>query len=164
VLFRSPTLTEAAPAFELTSPAFTPGNPIPAQFTCSGENVSPQLEWSAPPAGTQSLALILDDPDAPGGTFTHWVLYDIPAAARGLAENVPGDERLADGSLNGVNSAGKPGYTGPCPPSGRHRYFFKLYALDSQPASSSGMNAAQLVQAMQSHVLGTAGLMGTYGR
>jgi hypothetical protein len=149
-------------AIQLTSTAFTQGNPIPAVYTCTDRNISPPLAWSDPPAGTQSFALIMDDPDAPGGTWIHWVLFNLPAAARGLAENVPPGDRLPDGSLSGKNSWGRSGYGGPCPPSGTHRYFFKLYALDGLLGSSAGANAARLVKAMQGHILGTAELMGTY--
>lgn len=149
-------------SFELTSPAFTQGSPIPAKYTCTGENVSPELKWANLPTGTQSLALILDDPDAPGGTFTHWVMYNLPAIQAGLKEDVQPLERFSDGSLSGKNSAGKLGYTGPCPPSGTHRYFFKLYALDGKVALASGATAGQLVQAIQGHVLAETELMGTY--
>ncbi len=158
----SPIPTEAAMSFQLTSTAFTQGNAIPPIYTCSGKNISPPLAWSNPPAGTQSFALILDDPDAPGGTFTHWVLYNLPAAAGGLEENIPASPQLSDGSLQGRNSAGGSGYTGPCPPSGTHRYFFKLYALDSALSLPAGAGAAQLQQAMQGHILGNIELMGTY--
>jgi Raf kinase inhibitor-like YbhB/YbcL family protein len=120
------------------------------------------MSWTDPPAGAQSLALIMDDPDAPGGTWTHWVLYNLPASARGLPEDIPPDARLADGSQHGKNSWGKPGYGGPCPPSGTHHYFFKLYALDSLLDLPGGTNAAGLLGAMQGHILGQAELMGTY--
>jgi len=147
---------------QLTSPAFTQGNPIPAIYTCSGRNISPPLAWSDPPAGTQGFALIVDDPDAPGGTWTHWLIYNLSSTAIGLREGLQPLERFGDGSLSGKNSWGKIGYGGPCPPSGTHRYFFKLYALDRLLSIPSGANAAQLVQAMEGHILGTAELMGTY--
>jgi len=149
-------------AFELTSIAFTQGSPIPAVYTCTGRNISPPLSWSQPPDGTQSFALIMDDPDAPGGTWTHWVIFNLPAAAGGLAENVSPAGSLPDGSLQGRNSWGKTGYGGPCPPSGTHRYFFKLDALDQQLDLPSNADAVRLVKAMQGHVLGSAELMGTY--
>jgi Raf kinase inhibitor-like YbhB/YbcL family protein len=149
-------------AFELTCTVFPQGNPIPAVYTCTGRNISPPLTWNQPPAGTQSFALIMDDPDAPGGTWTHWVLYNLPASALGLPENVPLDERLSDGSLQGRNSWGKTGYGGPCPPSGTHRYFFKLYALDRLLDLPSNADAPRLVKAMQGRVLGSTELMGTY--
>ena len=118
--------TEPPMPFELTSPAFVHGDPIPVKFSCDGEDISPELVWGDPPEGTQSFVLIFDDPDAPGGTWIHWVLYNIPAEARGLAEGITADPILADGSMNGKNSWGTLGYGGPCPPSGTHRYFFKL--------------------------------------
>jgi Raf kinase inhibitor-like YbhB/YbcL family protein len=149
-------------SFQLTSPAFTAGNPIPGVYTCTGRNISPALVWSDPPAGTQSFAVIMDDPDAPGGTWTHWVLYNLPASALGLPENVPLDEHLSDGSLQGRNSWSKTGYGGPCPPSGTHRYFFKLYALDRLLDLPSNADAPRLVKTMQGRVLGSAELMGTY--
>ncbi len=148
--------------FKLTSTAFSQGDPIPPLYTCTGDNISPPLIWSGTPAGTQSFALILDDPDAPGGTFTHWVLYNIPASSGGLAQDVRASAQLPDGSLQGKNSAARNGYTGPCPPSGTHRYFFKLYALDGRLDLPSGASAGQLQQAMQGHVLANAELMGTY--
>jgi Raf kinase inhibitor-like YbhB/YbcL family protein len=151
-------------AIQLTSSAFTQGNPIPAVYTCNGKNISPPLEWADSPSGTQGLALIVDDPDAPGGTWTHWVIYNLPASKISLDEGIHPLERLPDGSLNGKNSWGKLGYGGPCPPSGTHRYFFKLYALDHPLSLSPGASAAQLVKAMQGHILATAELMGTYRR
>lgn len=149
-------------AIQLTSTVFTQGNPIPATYTCTGRNISPPLAWSDSPAGTQSFALIVDDPDAPGGTWIHWVIYNIPSTEAGLKEGTQPLERSGDGSLNGKNSWGKFGYGGPCPPSGTHRYIFKLYALDHLLSLSPGANAAQLVKAMQGHILATAELMGTY--
>jgi len=146
----------------ITSSAFTQGNPIPARFTCTGINISPPLSWGDPPAGTQSFALIMDDPDAPAGTWVHWVLYNIPTSARGLPENVHPDAQLADGGLQGENSWRKTGYGGPCPPSGTHRYFFKFYALDVLLDLPSRANASRLSQAMKGHILGYAELMGTY--
>ena len=158
----SSTPMEASMTFQLTSSAFTQGNSIPPVYTCTGRNISPPLAWSDPPAGTQSFALILDDPDAPGGTFTHWVLYNLPASTLSLAENVPATAQLPDGSLQGKNSFGKSGYGGPCPPSGTHRYFFKLYSLDSWLGLPSGASVSQLQQAMQGHILAGIELMGTY--
>ncbi len=148
--------------FQLTSTAFAQGSPIPGMYTCTGRDISPALAWSEPRAGTQSFALILDDPDAPGGTWIHWVLYGLPPAARGLPENLPLTPQLPDGSLQGKNSWGRTGYGGPCPPSGTHRYFFRLYALDNLPGLPAGADAARLRQAMQGHVLDQAELMGTY--
>ncbi|NOH01274.1 MAG: YbhB/YbcL family Raf kinase inhibitor-like protein [Chloroflexi bacterium] len=149
--------------FELTSPAFANGDSIPADFSCKGRDVSPALAWTEPPAGAQSFALIMDDPDAPVGTWVHWVIYNIPASARGLPESVPTDPQLRDGSVQGVTSARSTGYHGPCPPSDTHRYFFKLYALDTMLSMQSA-DKKQLLAAMEGHVLGTAELMGTFSR
>jgi Raf kinase inhibitor-like YbhB/YbcL family protein len=148
----------------LTSPAFQQGSPIPVAYSCRGRDVSPALIWGEPPAGTKSLALIMDDPDAPMGTWVHWVIYNIPASARGLPEAVPAGPQLKDGSLQGKNSGGQNGYNGPCPPSGTHRYFFKLYALDTALTLSSGASKDQLLKAMQGHILAQAELMGTFSK
>ena len=147
----------------ITSTAFAQGQPIPATYSCDGKSVSPPLSWSGAPAGTQSFALIMDDPDAPLGTFVHWVIYNIPASAGGLPEAFSKDARLPDGTLQGSNGAGRVGYTGPCPPGGTHRYFFKLYALDTT-LEISGASKDQLLQAMQGHVLAQGELMGTFTR
>ncbi len=149
-------------SFGLTSPAFQPGSPVPVVYTCRGRDVSPALNWGEPPAGTQSFALIMDDPDAPMGTWVHWVIYNLPASARGLPEAVPAGAQLKDGSLQGRNSGGENGYNGPCPPSGTHRYFFKLYALDGALSLPSGASKDQLLKAMQGHVLAQGELMGTF--
>ena len=150
--------------FELTSSAFVAGESIPRKYTCDGDDVSPPLGWSDPPAGTQSLALVCDDPDAPVGTWIHWVLYDLPAETRGLPEAVPSDADLAGGGRSGENSWRRLGYGGPCPPSGTHRYFFKLYALDTTLDLSAGASKKQVLKAMEGHVLAQAELMGTYSR
>lgn len=150
--------------FQLASPAFPAGSAIPARFSCDGEDISPELQWSDPPAGTQSFALIMDDPDAPGGVWVHWVLFRIPAAARGLPEALPGDEQLPDGARHGLNDFGGPGYGGPCPPSGTHHYYFKLYALDQSLDLAPQATAADLASAMEGHILAQVELMGTYGR
>jgi Raf kinase inhibitor-like YbhB/YbcL family protein len=149
---------------ELTSTALAPGQPIPRKYTCDGENVSPPLRWSDLPQGTQSLAFICDDPDAPAGTWVHWVLYNLPAKARALVEAVPANADLPDGSRQGKNGWGRLGYGGPCPPSGTHRYFFKLYALDTVLGLASGADKSQLLQAMEGHILAQTELMGTYKR
>ena len=151
-------------AFELTSSVFAQGEPIPVKYTCDGEDVSPPLEWGDPPQGTGSFALINDDPDAPVGTWDHWILYNLPSEARSLPEAVPPDAELSDGSQHGQNSWRRLGYGGPCPPSGTHRYFFKLYALDTTLDLASGVNKKQLLQAIEGHVLGQAELMGVYSR
>jgi len=150
--------------FALTSPEFEEGLPIPTKFSCDGQNVSPQLDWTDPPEGTQSFALILDDPDAPGGVWVHWVLYNIPAGTRSLPENVPAGGTLADGSMQGSNSWPRTEYGGPCPPGGTHRYFFKLYALDIMLDAQPGLEDQQLLDLMEGHVLGEVQLMGTYTR
>jgi Raf kinase inhibitor-like YbhB/YbcL family protein len=155
---------DQAMAFELTSTVFAQGEPIPLKYTCDGEDVSPPLEWGDPTQGTQSFALISDDPDAPVGTWDHWVLYNLPGEARSLPEAVPPDAELPDGSRHGQNSWRRLGYGGPCPPSGTHRYFFKLYALDTTLDLASGANKKQLLQAMEGHILGQAELMGVYSR
>jgi len=151
-------------AFELTSPVFAPGESIPAKYTCDGDDISPPLAWTDPPAGTQSLALICDDPDAPVGTWVHWVLYNLPSDARSLPEAVPSDADLASGGLHGENSWRRLGYGGPCPPSGTHRYFFKLYALDTVLDLDADADKKQMLQAMEGHTLAEAELMGVYSR
>jgi Raf kinase inhibitor-like YbhB/YbcL family protein len=122
-----------AMALQITSPDFSAGEAIPKKFTCDGPDVSPKLTWNEPPAKTQSFALIMDDPDAPVGTWVYWVLYDLPADTRELPEGVAKQEQLVSGARQGKNDFGKIGYGGPCPPGGKpHRYFFKLYALDGK--------------------------------
>ena len=148
--------------FEITSPAFSAGGPIPVKYSCKGSDITPALTWSEPPAGTQSFALILDDPDSPSGTWVHWVMFNIPASARGLPENIPTDPQLSDGSLQGRTSAGTSGYHGPCPPSGIHRYFFKLYALDTMLSLPASANKEKVLAAMESHILANVELMGTF--
>jgi Raf kinase inhibitor-like YbhB/YbcL family protein len=151
--------------FELTSIAFAPGQPIPQKYTCDGQDISPPLQWSDPPQGTQSLALICDDPDAPVGTWVHWVLYNLPAEARALPEAVPPDAELSDGSRQGKNGWGNLGYGGPCPPGGStHRYFFKLYALDTVLDLEAGASKKQVLQAMEGHILAQTEVMGVYSR
>jgi len=149
---------------ELTSTAFAAEEPIPRKYTCDGEDISPPLQWSDPPQDTRGFALIADDPDAPVGTWVHWVLYNLPAETCTLPEAVPPDADLPDGSRHGKNSWPWLGYGGPCPPSGTHRYFFKLYALDMMLDLASGASKKQLLQAMEGHILGQAELMGLYTR
>lgn len=148
----------------LSSTAFAAGAFIPAVYSCTGRSISPPLIWSNAPTGTKSFALIMDDPDAPIGTFVHWVIYNIPASSKGLPEAVPANGQLADGSVQGSNGAGRAGYTGPCPPSGTHRYFFKLYALDIVLSLSSRASKDQLLKAMQGHILAQGELMGTFSK
>ena len=154
----------ASMTFELKSTTFTSGELIPRKYTCDGEDISPQLEWGDSPENTQSFALICDDPDAPVGTWTHWVLYNVPAEMRVLPEAIPPDADLADRSRHGKNSWGRLGYGGPCPPSGTHRYFFRLYALDRLLDLVAGASLKQLLQAMEGHILAQAELMGRYTR
>jgi len=152
-------------AFQLNSTAFGAGQPIPARYTCAGQDISPPLSWSDPPQGARSLALIVDDPDAPAGTWVHWVIYNLPATSRALYEDVsPKQTELPDGSRQGRNSGQRTGYMGPCPPSGTHRYFFKLYALDTALNLPAGATKDQLLKAAQGHILAQAELMGTYAK
>ncbi len=151
-------------AIQLTSTAFIEGAMIPQRYTCDGENISPPLVWAGVPSGTRSLALICDDPDAPVGTWDHWVLYNIPADATGLQESIPEKTILDTGAVHGSNSWGRIGYGGPCPPGGTHRYFFKLFALDTLLDLKSGATTSQLLEAMEGHVLTQGQLMGKYRR
>ena len=152
-------------AFTLRSADFANGGDIPKRFTCSGEDQSPALEWQGTPAGTKSLALIADDPDAPAGTWVHWVIFNIPATANGLHGGVERKDQLADGTRQGRNDFRKIGYNGPCPPPGTpHRYFFKLYALNADLALGSGASKGDLEHAMAGHILGHAEWMGTFRR
>jgi len=148
----------------IISPAFSEGETIPVQYTCDGNDISPPLTWSDPPDGTVSFALISDDPDAPMGTWVHWVVYDIPADVSGLPENVPEKPALDNGAVQGVNDFGSIGYGGPCPPSGIHRYYFKLYAIDAKLGLKSGAAKDMVLEAMRGHVLAEAQLMGRYSR
>jgi len=148
----------------LTTTSFE-GSQIPAKFTCSGAGISPQLAWSAIPAGTMSFALIVTDPDAPGRTFVHWVIYDLPAETRALPEGLPGLGQLADGSRQGRNDFDEIGYGGPCPPgNSAHHYHFTLYALDAKLSLPVGETRAQLEAAMRGHVLARGELIGLYQR
>ncbi len=150
---------------ELKSPDFSSRASIPRQFTCDGADISPALAWNGSPGGTRSFALIADDPDAPVGTWVHWVLFDLPANARALPQNVPKQEQLADGSRQGRNDFRKIGYGGPCPPPGKpHRYFFKLYALDTKLNLQPGAAKKDVERAMQGHILAQGEWMGLYGR
>ena len=154
-------------ALTVTSPAFQPGQPIPSQYTCQGDDSSPALQWTNPPAGTKSLALIMDDPDAPVGTWVHWVVYNIPTDAGGLAEGASkanaSEFQLPQGTVQGRTSFNRSDYGGPCPPSGSHRYFFRLFALDvATLALPPRFSAGEVLRAMQGHVLAEATLHGTY--
>ena len=150
-------------SFALKTAAFPSEGEIPQKYTCSGADVSPALAWSGIPKEAHSLALIVDDPDAPGGVWTHWLIWNIPAQASELPEAVPHAEVLENGAHQGLNDFKRIGYGGPCPPPGKaHRYFFKLHALDTELSNLSHPTKAQLEQAMQGHVLAKAQLMGTY--
>jgi Raf kinase inhibitor-like YbhB/YbcL family protein len=150
---------------EITSTAFREGQAIPKLYTGDGRNVSPPLRWRDPPAGAKSLALVVEDPDAPRGTWTHWVLFNLPATARELGEGVSPQPTLPDGTMQGINDFGAVGYGGPAPPPGKpHRYFFKLYALDTPLNLGPRTTRPQLLKAMDRHVLAEGQLMGRYGR
>ena len=152
-------------AFELTSSAFKTGDPIPRRYTCEGEDLSPPLHWGVPPAATRSFVMIADDPDAPVGTWVHWVIYDLPLDLHGLAEGVPPKDRLPDGALQGLNDFKRVGYGGPCPPPGKpHRYYFRLYALDATLNLKSRATKAQVLDSCKGHVLAEVQLMGRFGR
>jgi Raf kinase inhibitor-like YbhB/YbcL family protein len=159
---------ELVPPMHVTSSMFTNMGPIPTQYTCeSGKEVSPPLAWDSPPEGTKSLALIVDDPDAPDPkapktTWVHWVVYNLPASATAIAEGASGTGAMPSGTKEGQNDWKRPGYGGPCPPIGRHRYFFKLYALDTMLGDLGRATKADLEKAMQGHVLRSAELVGTY--
>lgn len=150
--------------FSLTSEAFEEGGAIPEANSCDGVSDSPPLAWEEPPDGVLSFALIMRDPDAPGGDFVHWILYNIPPGVSDLPATLPGLGGIAHTGEHGVNSTGTQSYIGPCPPSGTHRYFFTLYALDTELAFDAAPDAAELTSAMEGHVLGQAILMGTYER
>jgi Raf kinase inhibitor-like YbhB/YbcL family protein len=152
-------------AFSISSPSFQNGREIPKKFTCDGEDVSPSLTWTDSPPDSKSFALIADDPDAPRETWTHWVLFDLPSTTTSLPEGVPKVGELPGGGHQGVNDFSKIGYGGPCPPPGKpHRYFFKLYALNTKLNLKAGASKQEVERAMQNHILGKAELMGKYGR
>lgn len=149
----------------ISSPAFQDGERIPAKYTCQGQDISPPLEWNRVPNETQSLALIVDDPDAPSGVFTHWVIFNLPPDSRELPEAVPAASQLPSGALQGKNDFGKIGYGGPCPPPGYpHRYRFTLYALNRQLELKAGSSKKQVLHTMEGHILAQGQLTGTYQR
>jgi hypothetical protein len=163
----SPTATDGSEIMDISvrSTAFLEGETIPQKYTCDGEDISPPLAWQDVPEGAKSLALIADDPDAPVGTWVHWVLYDLPASEKGLPEGVPVNQMIAGSGAQGSNSSRKNGYSGPCPPGGApHRYYFKLYVLDVELGLAPGATKADLEKAMQGHILAQGQLMGRYGR
>jgi Raf kinase inhibitor-like YbhB/YbcL family protein len=150
---------------QLSSAAFTHGSTIPRDHTCEGANLSPELAWSGVPLERRSLALICDDPDAPKGTWVHWVLYNLPGETVELSRGVPGLPELPSGARQGRNDSGEIGYSGPCPPPGKpHRYYFRLYALDIMLTLPHGVSRAELERAMTDHILGQGTLMGVYQR
>lgn len=159
----------AAPAgkgtMQLTSTAFAEGHAIPAKYTCEGEDLSPPLSWTGAPVGTKSLALIVDDPDAPSGTWVHWVLYDLPPTATGLPEGLPKSQYIPGNAKQGLNDFKHLGYGGPCPPPGKaHRYYLKLYALDRVLELKPGATKKEVERAMEKHTLARGQLMATYQR
>jgi Raf kinase inhibitor-like YbhB/YbcL family protein len=148
----------------ISSKAFTQGGAIPSKYTCDGKNVSPPLAWEGAPASAKCLALIMDDPDAPGGDWVHWVVFHLPTSVSELAEHVPPLATLPEGGVQGRNDFKKLGYGGPCPPSGTHRYFFRLYALNSMLPLRAGATRKELDDAMRDIIITKAELMGTYAR
>ncbi len=148
---------------QLTSSDFSSGGSIPKRFTCEGENVSPELSWKEAPANTSSFALIMHDPDAPRpGGFTHWILYDIPSESGHLDPEIPSSDEVPGTGMHGRNDQGKSGYMGPCPPSGMHRYYLRLFALDKRLGLRPGATHEEISVAMEGHILARAELMGTY--
>ena len=149
----------------ISSEAFKDGGTIPEEYTCEGEDISPPLSWQGLPAGTKSVALIMDDPDAPGRTFVHWVIYNIPLSTQKLAKGTPRKEKLVDGSLQGMTDFGRAGYGGPCPPPGKpHRYFFKIYAIDKILDLPSNVSKGDVETAMKGHIISKGELIGKYAR
>ncbi len=163
----NPVMAKGPMEFSITSADIKGGERIERDFTCEGEDISPGLQWEGLPEGTKSLVLIVEDPDAPMGTFIHWVLYDIPASGTGLERGASGTEALAGGAREGVSSFGRKGYNGPCPPPGHgeHRYYFRLRALDIARLEVTGKARKEDVEAvMNGHVLAETSIMGTYSR
>lgn len=156
---------ESLPKLTVTSPAFTHEAMIPSKYTCDAADVSPEISWEGAPEGAKSFVLISDDPDAPMGTWVHWVMYNIPKDVAKLPEAVPKKETLEDGTLQGVSSFNDIGYGGPCPPSGTHRYYFKVYAVDvALDLDPKGTNKDKVLKAIEGHVLAYGELMGKYKR
>lgn len=149
---------------KITSPAFKEGEPIPIRYSCNDVNVSPPLDFENIPEATESIALIMEDPDAPNGLFTHWIIFNLPAEMRGLPEFVMGRELMDDGSKHGLNSFGLVGYNGPCPPGGTHRYFFKIYALDEKLDLPPLIRRDEILEAIEGHILDQGELMGVFTR
>jgi len=157
-------VSQGGARMKLTSSAFSEGTMIPVRYTCAGDDLSPPLAWSDIPVGAKSLALIADDPDAPVGTWVHWVAFNLPIAGRGLPEGIKDEKQLSGGGVQGANSWRRLGYGGPCPPSGTHRYFFKLYALDTILFLDNRAAAKDVQVAMKGHILAEAQLMGRFKR
>jgi Raf kinase inhibitor-like YbhB/YbcL family protein len=156
---RSPKMT-----ISVSSSAFQEGGMIPSKYTCDGQDISPPLNWDRTPEATKSIALVSDDPDAPMGTWVHWVMWNIPPDVHELAEHIPSNPELPDGSRQGVTDFGRSGYGGPCPPGGTHRYYFKVYALDTMLELPDRTKKADLLKAMKEHILAEGQLMGKYKR
>ncbi len=155
----------SAKALEIKSPAFPDGAYLSSQYSCDADNISPPFSWSDVPAGTESFVLICDDPDAPSKRWTHWVIFNIPKDKTDLSKNIPQMGALEDGTIQGVNDFGTAGYSGPCPPAGRaHRYFFKLYALDSRLDLNENSTKAAVLEAIKGHVIAEAGISAIYRR
>ena len=151
-------------AIKITSAAFIEGGMIPREYTCDGRDISPHLAWTGAPEETKSLSIICDDPDAPMGTWVHWVLFNIPATVDELPQGIPPGTVLENGARHGINDFGTFGYGGPCPPGGTHRYYFKIYALDKELTQEPGTIKADLLKAMEGHILAEGHLMGRYER
>ena len=149
---------------EISSKSFKNGEMIPKRYTCDDMDISPPLTWTAIPNGTKTLALICDDPDAPVGTWVHWVIYNIPSNSNELPEDVPPIEQLPNGTRQGRNDFGNIGYGGPCPPGGTHRYYFKIYALSRELNETPGITKSDLLKAMEGSIIGEGQLMGRYKR
>jgi|WetSurMetagenome_2_1015567.scaffolds.fasta_scaffold132741_2 Raf kinase inhibitor-like YbhB/YbcL family protein len=149
---------------KIISNSFKENEMIPSKYTCTGENTSPQLEWTGYPENTKSFAIIFDDPDAPAGAWVHWVVYNIPLSINELKEDFPRDKSFENGIKQGITDFGRTGYDGPCPPGGTHRYYFKLYALDILINKDAGMTKQELLKAMEGHIVAEAQLMGKYKR
>lgn len=148
----------------ISSTVFDEGEPIPTRYTCNGVDISPPLEWDVLPENTESIVLICEDPDAPGGLWTHWVIFNLPGDTMNLPEHVVGREMLDNGAVQGLNDFGRVGYNGPCPPGGTHRYFYKIYALDNKLDLPSLIKRDELLEAMEGHILDQGWLMGVYTR
>ncbi len=155
----------SGPSMTISSPAFSSGADIPAVYSCTGANDSPALNWSNAPQGTQTFAIIMEDPDAPLGAFTHWIIFNIPADQTSLSEKASPNGRLPAGAIEGLNDFGKIGYGGPCPPAGKaHRYYFNIYALDSALPLNAGVTKTMLLQSMKGRILAQAQLMGKFAK